>query len=92
MSSIGHNSKTIPHEQLRTVVERIERLAEEKKTISEDIKEVYSEAKGNGLDPKIIRKVISIRKRDEAERSEEDDMIEVYLRALGGRAESEEEV
>ncbi len=52
------------HGQLRTIVERIERLEEEKKTIAGDIKEVYAEAKGNGFDIKILRKVISLRKKD----------------------------
>jgi uncharacterized protein (UPF0335 family) len=69
--------------QLRTIVERIERLEEEKKTISGDIKEVYAEAKGNGFDIKILRKVISLRKKDASERQEEESMIDVYLAALG---------
>ncbi len=71
------------HGQLRTIVERIERLEEEKKTIAGDIKEVYAEAKGNGFDIKILRKVISLRKKDANERQEEKSMIDVYLAALG---------
>jgi uncharacterized protein (UPF0335 family) len=71
------------HGQLRTIVERIERLEEEKKTIAGDIKEVYAEAKGNGFDIKILRKVISLRKKDASERQEEESMIDVYLAALG---------
>jgi uncharacterized protein (UPF0335 family) len=71
------------HGQLRTIVERIERLEEEKKTIAADIKEVYAEAKGNGFDTKILRKVISLRKKDVNERQEEESMIDVYLAALG---------
>jgi uncharacterized protein (UPF0335 family) len=71
------------HGQLRTIVERIERLEEEKKTIAGDIKEVYAEAKGNGFDIKILRKVISLRKKDANERQEEESMIDVYLAALG---------
>jgi uncharacterized protein (UPF0335 family) len=71
------------HGQLRTIVERIERLEEEKKTIAADIKEVYAEAKGNGFDTKILRKVISLRKKDANERQEEESMIDVYLAALG---------
>lgn len=69
--------------QLRALVERIERLEEEKKTIAGDIKEVYAEAKSNGFDTKILRKVISLRKKDAAERQEEDALIDVYLAALG---------
>ncbi len=81
---MADNVKTsFAHGQLRTIVERIERLEEEKKTISGDIKEVYAEAKGNGFDVKILRKVISLRKKDAAERSEEESMIDVYLAALG---------
>ncbi len=71
------------HGQLLTIVERIERLEEEKKTIAGDIKEVYAEAKGNGFDIKILRKVISLRKKDANERQEEESMIDVYLAALG---------
>jgi uncharacterized protein (UPF0335 family) len=80
---------TFAHGQLRTIVERIERLEEEKKTIAGDIKEVYAEAKGNGFDTKILRKVISLRKKDVAERQEEESMIDVYLAALGMAPERE---
>ena len=69
--------------QLKTVIERIERLEEEKKALSEDIKDVFAEAKGNGFDVKIIRKIIAIRKRDRDELDEEETMLEVYMRALG---------
>ena len=77
--------------QLKTIVERIERLEEEKKTIAADIKEVYAEAKGNGFDTKILRKVISIRKKDRHEREEEEAMLDVYLDALGMLAGATEE-
>jgi uncharacterized protein (UPF0335 family) len=69
--------------QLKAFVERIERLEEEKKTVSEDIKEVYAEAKANGFDTKVLRKVIAIRKQDIAERRELEELIEVYLTAVG---------
>lgn len=69
--------------QLKSLVERIERLEEEKKTIAGDIKEVYAEAKGHGFDTKIIRKVISLRKKDAADRQEEEQMLDLYLQALG---------
>ena len=74
---------TIAHGQLRAIVERIERLEEEKKSISGDIKEVYAEAKSNGFDTKVLRKVVSLRKKDATERQEEEAMIDVYLAALG---------
>ena len=70
-------------DQLKAFVERIERLEEEKKTIAADIKEVYAEAKGNGFDIKILRKVISLRKKEASERQEEEALIDVYLAALG---------
>jgi uncharacterized protein (UPF0335 family) len=68
---------------LKSFIERIERLEEEKKALAEDIKDVYSEAKGVGFDVKIIRKIISIRKRDQQEIEEEETILELYLRALG---------
>ena len=69
--------------QLKSLVERIERLEEEKKAIADDIKEVYAEAKANGFDSRIMRKVITIRKKDHAEREEEEALISLYLDALG---------
>jgi uncharacterized protein (UPF0335 family) len=69
--------------QLRGLVERIERLEEEKKTIAGDIKEVYGEAKSHGFDTKILRKVVALRKRDRHEREEEEAMLDLYLGALG---------
>ena len=77
------NKTTFAHGQLKSIVERIERLEEEKKTIAGDIKEVYAEAKANGFDTKILRKVISLRKKDAAEREEEESMLDVYMAALG---------
>ena len=76
-------SDPIQGDQLKSVVERIERLESEKQTISDDIKEVYSEAKANGFDPKILRKVIAIRKRDLRERREEEAILELYLSNVG---------
>lgn len=69
--------------QLRSLVERIERLEEEKKSITGDIKEVYGEAKSQGFDTKILRKVVGLRKRDMHEREEEQAMLDLYLGALG---------
>jgi uncharacterized protein (UPF0335 family) len=77
------SSTTIHSSQLRSIIERIERLEEEKKEVAEQIKEVYAEAKGNGFDPKILRKVISLRKKSAEDRSEEEAMLDLYLQALG---------
>jgi uncharacterized protein (UPF0335 family) len=70
--------------QLRSFVERIERLEEEKKAIADDIKDVYGEAKGNGFDTKVLRQVVRIRKQDQAERQEQEALLDLYLGALGG--------
>ncbi|MCX2725337.1 DUF2312 domain-containing protein [Roseibium salinum] len=76
-------------DQLRAFVERIERLEEEKKVISDDIKDVYAEAKGNGYDVKILRKVVSLRKKQPHEREEEEAVLDLYLHALGMAGPSE---
>jgi uncharacterized protein (UPF0335 family) len=73
----------IAGERLKSFIERIERLEEEKRALAEDIKEVYSEAKGSGFDTKIMRQVIRIRKRDQDELDEEETLLDVYKRALG---------
>jgi uncharacterized protein (UPF0335 family) len=69
--------------QLRSFVERIERLEEEKKGIADDIRDVYAEAKGNGFDVKVLRKVIALRKKDANERQEEEAILDLYMHALG---------
>ena len=69
--------------QLRSLVERIERLEEEKKGIADDIRDVFAEAKGNGYDTKVMRQVIRLRKKDAAERQEEEALLDLYLHALG---------
>lgn len=73
----------VASDQLRAFVERIERLEEEKKTIADDIKEIYAEAKGNGFDTKVLRKVVSLRKQDMNERLEQEAVLDLYLHALG---------
>jgi uncharacterized protein (UPF0335 family) len=70
--------------KLKSLVERIERLEEDKAAVANDLKEVYAEAKGDGFDVKIIRKVVRIRKADAAKRSEEEALIELYISAIGG--------
>lgn len=69
--------------QLKAIIERIEKLEEEKKAISDDIKDVYGEAKSTGFDPKIMRKIVSLRRQDKHKRAEEEEILELYLAALG---------
>jgi uncharacterized protein (UPF0335 family) len=88
---IGHNNPPadvevesgVAGDQLKSYIERIETLEEEKAGIAADIKDIYAEAKGNGFDSKVIRKIVAMRKRDHAERQEEEAILEVYLSALG---------
>lgn len=70
-------------QRLKSFIERIERLEGEKSEIAEDIKEVYAEAKSVGFDTKTIRKIISLRKKDEEKRREEDDLLDLYKNAIG---------
>ena len=76
-------SAKVAKDHLKAFVERIERLEEEKKTISDDIRDVFAEAKGNGYDVKALRTVIKLRKQDKDERKEQEAILEVYLQALG---------
>jgi uncharacterized protein (UPF0335 family) len=76
-------SATVDGGHLKSFIERIEKLEEEKGAIADDIKHVYGEAKGNGFDPKIMRKIVSLRRQDKAEREEEAEMLGLYLAALG---------
>ncbi|HSF95805.1 MAG TPA: DUF2312 domain-containing protein [Thermohalobaculum sp.] len=77
------STTTVAAGQLKAVIERIERLEEEKKEVAEQIKEVYAEAKANGFDAKILRKVVSLRKKPTEERQEEEALLDLYLSALG---------
>ena len=70
-------------DQLKSIIERIERLEEEKKTISDDIRDVYAESKGNGFDVKALRTVVRLRKQDVNDRKEQEAILETYLHALG---------
>ena len=70
-------------DRLRTIIERIERLEDEKKALSDDVREVFSEAKGAGFDVKVIRQVVRLRKMDATDRSEMEQVLDVYKRALG---------
>lgn len=69
--------------QLRSFIERIERLEEEKAALAADIREVFAEAKGNGFDPKVMRQVLKLRKLDQADRQEQEALLELYLSAIG---------
>jgi uncharacterized protein (UPF0335 family) len=69
--------------QLKSIIERVERLEQEKAEIAEQIKEVFAEAKGNGFDVKVLRKIVRIRKQDRAKRQEEEAILDLYLSALG---------
>ena len=70
--------------KLKSLIERIERLEEDKAAVATDLKEVYAEAKGEGFDTKIVRKVVRLRKQDVAKRQEEEALIELYISAIGG--------
>jgi uncharacterized protein (UPF0335 family) len=72
-------------ERLKSFIERIERLEEEKKALADDIRDVYAEAKGNGFEVKIMRQIVKIRKMDKADLDEQEALLETYLRALGMR-------
>lgn len=80
---ITETSQTVAAGQLRAFIERIERLEEEKKTVADDIKDVYAEAKGAGFDTKAIRTIIAERKKDQAERQEFESILDLYKSALG---------
>jgi uncharacterized protein (UPF0335 family) len=92
MTMMGHNSGAavqdeaatrFAKDQLRAIIERIERLEEEKKTIGDDIRDVYTEAKGNGYDVKALRTIVRLRKQDANERAEAETILETYMQALG---------
>lgn len=82
-SEITQTSQTVAAGQLRTLIERIERLEEDKQSIAEDIKDVYAEAKGTGFDTRAIRTLVRLRKKDVAERQEEEAILDLYKSALG---------
>ncbi len=80
---ITETSQTVAAGQLRAFIERVERLEEEKKTIADDIKEVFAEMKGTGFDTKAVRAIIRLRKQDQAERQEAEAILDLYKAALG---------
>ncbi len=82
MSDIGHNANPAA-EQLRLFIERIERFEEEKKSVADDIKDVYSEAKANGYDAKAMRQIVALRKMTKDDRAEMEAILDTYKSALG---------
>jgi Uncharacterized protein conserved in bacteria len=76
-------TESVAAELLKSTIERIERLEEEKAGITSDIQDVFAEAKGNGFDTKVMRRIISLRKKDRAERQEEEAILDLYMQALG---------
>lgn len=86
--AIGHNTQTespaarFSRDQLKSIIERVERLEEEKKTISDDIRDIYAEAKGNGFDVKALRTIVRMRKQDADDRREQETILETYMHAL----------
>ena len=80
--SVGHNSG-FAASALRSFIERVERLEEEKAALATDIREIYAEAKGNGFDTKIMRRVVQLRRLDDADRKEAAAILDLYLSALG---------
>lgn len=79
--SIGHNA--VAKDQVRSIVERVERLNEQKKTIVDDIGDVFVEAKSNGLDVKALRTIVRMRAQDAGKRAEQEALLEIYMHAMG---------
>ena len=77
------SSSGVAAERLKSFVERIERLEEEKRALAEDVKEVYSEAKSAGFDVKTMRQIVRLRRMDEQDRDEQEALLDTYMRALG---------
>jgi uncharacterized protein (UPF0335 family) len=75
----GHNI----NQQIKSIIERIERLEEDKKSLSDDIRDIYAESKGNGFDVKALRTIVRLRKQDANERQEQETILETYMHALG---------
>ncbi len=77
------NTNTVDGGHLKAFIERIEKLEEEKRALADDIKDVYGEAKGTGFDPKVMRKIVSLRRQEKHKRDEEQEILGLYLSALG---------
>lgn len=81
--AVNETAQTIAAGQLRAFIERIERLETDKKDISDDIKDVYAEMKGQGYDTAAVRQIVRLRKKDAAERAEADAILDLYMQAIG---------
>lgn len=79
----GDGASSFAKEQLKAIIERIERLEEEKKALADDIKDVFAEARANGFDVTALREILKLRKQDRAERQEHEAIVELYMVALG---------
>ena len=77
------DTSSVAADQLKSIIERIERLEEEKAGLAGDIRDVYAEAKAHGFDTKVLRKIISLRKKDHEERQEEEALLDLYMQAIG---------
>ena len=77
------NTQMLAGDHLRSFIERIERVLAEIDSLKDDVKDIFAEARGTGFDVKVMRKIIALRKKDEAERQEEDAILDTYLRAIG---------
>lgn len=82
MAEIGHNSGGVSGDRLKSFVERIERLEEERKATSEDIKDIYSEIKSAGFEPKIVKKIVKLKKMNAEKRKEESELVSLYASAI----------
>ena len=83
MAKKAVSSEAVAADRLRAFVQRIERLEEEKAALAADIREIYAEAKGNGYEPRVMRKVVTLRRMKDADRQEEEALLEVYRAAVG---------
>lgn len=83
MSREDKTTQPVAADQLKSIIERVERLHEERKAIGDDIKEIYGEAKANGFDTKVIKKIVAMRQQDRDERMEQEAILDMYLAALG---------
>ena len=83
MPDVGHNGPPIASDQLRSIIERVETLEDEKAVAAEYINEVYAEAKGSGFDTKSLRKLFALRKKDRTKLLEDKAMLELYAAAMG---------
>jgi uncharacterized protein (UPF0335 family) len=83
MPDVGHNGPPVASDQLRSIIERVETLEDEKAVAAEYINEVYAEAKGSGFDTKSLRKLVALRKKDRTKLLEDKAMLELYAAAMG---------